>query len=172
MNLAMRQLADDQLVTVVRRLLDENGLEPGQLQLELTERSVIGTDSEPLAVLGDLAAMGVRIAIDDFGTGYSNMTYLRRLPVCELKLAGSFINEVGPGGGNDAIDIQIVGSLVSLAHTLGMTVTAEEVETVAQADALPRVGLRHGAGKLLRPASTGGVVQVLMDSYLPHPSHR
>ncbi len=171
-NLAMRQLADDQLVPVVRRLLEENDLQPGQLQLELTERSVIGTDSEPLAVLGDLAAMGVRIAIDDFGTGYSNMTYLRRLPVCELKLAGSFINDVGPSGVNHAIDVQIVGSLVSLAHTLGMTVTAEEVETVSQADALRELGCDTAQGNYFGAPAPAEVVQVLMDSHLPHPSDR
>ncbi len=167
-NLAMRQLADDQLVTFIRQVLEENALKPGQLQLELTERSVIGTDSEPLTVLADLAAMGVRIAIDDFGSGYSNMTYLRRLPVCELKLAGSFI----ASGGNHSIDTQIVGSLVSLAHALSMTVTAEEVETAAQAGALRELGCDTAQGNYFGPPSTAAEVQVLMDGYLPHPLGR
>jgi EAL domain-containing protein (putative c-di-GMP-specific phosphodiesterase class I) len=165
-NLAMQQLADEHLVDTVRRMLDENGLLPAHLQLELTERSVIGTDSEPLAVLRDLADMGVRIAIDDFGTGYSNMTYLRRLPVCELKLAGSFINEVGPHGSNRTIDTQIVGSLVSLAHTLGMTVTAEEVETEAQADALRELGCDTAQGNFFGAPAPAGTIELLLESHL------
>ncbi len=166
-NIAIRQLADRQLIQMIQTTLEENGLQPGQLQLELTERAVIGTDGEPLAVLRELADIGVRIAIDDFGTGYSNMTYLRRLPVCELKLAGSFINEVRPGGDSRKVDAQIVGSLVSLAHTLGMTVTAEEVETKAQAQALRELGCDTAQGNYFGAPSSPEEIQLMMDQHLP-----
>ena len=97
-NVAMRQLTDPQLIERITRVLDDNDLRPWQLQLELTERAVIGSDREPLAALRALADIGVRIAIDDFGTGYSNMTYLRTLPVSELKLAASFIENLRATG--------------------------------------------------------------------------
>lgn len=167
-NMAIRQLADPELIPMVTSLLEETGLQPCQLQLELTERAVIGTDSEPLAVLHGLAGLGVRIAIDDFGTGYSNMTYLRRLPVAELKLAGSFINEVRTS--DDAthpVDAQIVGSLVSLAHTLGMTVTAEEVETFAQAEALRELGCDTAQGNYYGAPSSPKVIQRMIDEHHP-----
>ena len=128
-------------------ILDQTGLQPSQLQLELTERAVIGTDKEPLAVLQALSDMGVRIAIDDFGTGYSNMAYLRRLPVAELKLAASFIDGLRTAADTTDVDAEIVASLVSLAHTLGLTVTAEGVQTEAQADRLRIIGCDTGQGQ-------------------------
>ena len=152
-----------------RRDLAENELAPSQLQLELTERAVIGTDREPLAGLRALADIGVRIAIDDFGTGYSNMTYLRRLPVSELKLAGSFIDELRPGDPRTrTIDAQIVGSLVSLAHTLGMTVTAEGVETGEQAQALRDLGCDRAQGTFFGSPGPPLQVQQQLDDQLRH----
>jgi diguanylate cyclase (GGDEF)-like protein/PAS domain S-box-containing protein len=167
-NVAMRQLADPRFVETIVSLLEASELQPTQLQLELTERAVISTDGEPLALLRNLADLGVRIAIDDFGTGFSNMTYLRRLPVCELKLAGSFINEVRPGGDGHAVDAEIVGSLVSLAHTLGMTVTAEEVQTRAQVESLRALGCDTAQGNYFGPPSPPEVLQMLLDEHVPH----
>jgi diguanylate cyclase (GGDEF)-like protein/PAS domain S-box-containing protein len=165
-NVAMRQLAHPQFVRTIETVLEQTGLHPDQLQLELTERALIGTDGEPLAVLRELADIGLRIAIDDFGTGYSNMTYLRKLPVSELKLAGSFINEAQPGGDGHTVDAEIVGSLVSLAHKLGMTVTAEEVQTQAQVDALRELGCDTAQGNYLGAPSSPGEMQLLMDQHL------
>src|SRR5699024_2046796 len=90
-NLAVRQARDPGLVDDVVRILHETGLDPVRLQLEITESAVMGPAGEPLEALYRLADMGVRIAIDDFGTGYSNLSYLRDLPVHELKIAGSFM---------------------------------------------------------------------------------
>ena len=164
-NIAIRQLEDPELIPMIEATLEENGIQPGQLQLELTERAVIGTDGEPLAVLRELAEIGVRIAIDDFGTGYSNMTYLRRLPVCELKLAGSFINGVSAAGDRHPVDTHIIGSLVSLAHTLGMTVTAEEVETREQAQALRELGCDTAQGNYFGTPLTPAEIERLMDEH-------
>ena len=150
-NLAVRQLRDPDLVADVRRILADSGIAPGRVQLELTETAVMTQVDEALETLHALAGMGVRIAIDDFGTGYSNLAYLRRLPVHELKIAGSFVAGLredgdGRGGGRDPVDEQIVRALVSLAHTLGLTVTAEGVETMAQAQRLRDLGCDHAQG--------------------------
>ena len=85
------------------------------------------------------------IAIDDFGTGYSNMTYLRRLPITALKLDQSFVSELRPDAA-DQTDAKIVRSILTLAHDLGLTVTAEGVETAAQARALRELGCDQAQG--------------------------
>ena len=153
-NVAMRQLVDGNLIDDVRRVLDTERLTPDQLQLELTERAVIGSDNEPLAELQALAALGVGIAIDDFGTGYSNMTYLRRLPIAALKLDRSFVAALQPGA-MDHTDALIVRSILTLAHDLGLTVTAEGVETADQAQALRELGCDHAQGNFFGPPTPG-----------------
>jgi EAL domain-containing protein (putative c-di-GMP-specific phosphodiesterase class I) len=145
-NLAERQCHEPGLVRQVERVLEATGLEPHQLQFELTESQIMATDGGPLERLRELAAMGVRIAIDDFGTGYSNLAYLRRLPVCELKIAGSFVEGLRAPGDADPVDARIVASLVDLAHALGLTVTAEGIETAAQAERLRAIGCDAGQG--------------------------
>lgn len=145
-NLAERQCHEPGLVRQVQRVLADTGLEPTRLQFELTESQIMSTDGGPLERLRELADMGVRIAIDDFGTGYSNLAYLRRLPVCELKIAGSFVEGLRKPGDADPVDARIVASLVELAHALGLTVTAEGIETAAQADRLRAIGCDAGQG--------------------------
>lgn len=141
-NIAVRQLRDPGLVDDITGILAETGLHPSQLQLELTESVLMGQADRPLDALRRLAEMGVRIAIDDFGTGYSNLAYLRRLPVHELKIAGSFID----GLRTCPVDAEIVSALVSLAHTLQLTVTAEGVETSVQVARLAEIGCDHAQG--------------------------
>jgi diguanylate cyclase (GGDEF)-like protein/PAS domain S-box-containing protein len=158
-NLAVRQIRDPGLVADVRRILVETGLPATHLQLELTESAIMDTADEPLETLRALSEMGLRIAIDDFGTGYSNLAYLRHLPVHELKVAGSFMEGLRAAEGADPVDAQIVATLVSLAHALGLTVTAEGVETSAQAERLRRIGCDSGQGWFFarpgRPADIG-----------------
>ncbi len=144
-NVAMRQLTGGRLLDDILQVLDAQGLAAHQLQLELTERAVIGSDNEPLAELQALAGLGVGIAIDDFGTGYSNMTYLRRLPITGLKLDQSFVAGLRPGQ-PDQTDTKIVRSILTLAHDLGLTVTAEGVETADQAQALRELGCDQAQG--------------------------
>jgi EAL domain-containing protein (putative c-di-GMP-specific phosphodiesterase class I) len=145
-NLAERQCREPGLVRQVERVLAETGLDPGRLQFELTESQIMSTDGGPLERLRELAAMGIRIAIDDFGTGYSNLAYLRRLPVCELKIAGSFVEGLRQPGDSDPVDGRIVASLVELAHAIGLTVTAEGIETAVQAERLRAIGCDAGQG--------------------------
>ncbi|WP_234046951.1 putative bifunctional diguanylate cyclase/phosphodiesterase [Streptomyces adelaidensis] len=157
-NVAVRQVWDSDLVADVAEILSETGLAPHLLQLELTESALMGSAGRPLQALKALSDMGVRIAIDDFGTGYSNLAYLSRLPVSVLKLDGAFVRgfqyerpqESGAGddGQPNPADEIIVEALVQLAHRLGLTVTAEGVETDAQASRLRRLGCDTGQGWL------------------------
>ncbi|MFF9778964.1 putative bifunctional diguanylate cyclase/phosphodiesterase [Streptomyces sp. NPDC013978] len=170
-NVAVRQVWDSDLVADVAEILAETGLAPHLLQLELTESALMGSAGRPLQALKALSDMGVRIAIDDFGTGYSNLAYLSRLPVSVLKLDGAFVRgfqyedgeedggpggtgaaatagEVGDAGQPNPADEIIVEALVQLAHRLGLSVTAEGVETDAQASRLRRLGCDTGQGWL------------------------
>ncbi|QEV43246.1 EAL domain-containing protein [Streptomyces nodosus] len=150
-NVAVRQIWDSDLVADVAKVLAETGLAPHLLQLELTESAVMGSAGRPLQTLTALSDMGVRIAIDDFGTGYSNLAYLSRLPVSALKLDGSFVRGFqyeGSGTRPNPADEVIVEAMIQLAHRLGLTVTAECVETSAQASRLRRIGCDTGQGWL------------------------
>ncbi|GGV31896.1 GGDEF domain-containing protein [Streptomyces longisporoflavus] len=166
-NVAVRQVWDSDLVADVAEVLAETGLAPELLQLELTESAVMGSTGRPLQALQALSDMGVRIAIDDFGTGYSNLAYLSRLPVSVLKLDGSFVRgfqydaEAGEGHINPADEV-IVEALVQLAHRLGLTVTAECVETTSQAARLRRIGCDTGQGWLYsRPVAPDRISALL-----------
>ncbi|GAA0906829.1 EAL domain-containing protein [Streptomyces thermoalcalitolerans] len=183
-NVAVRQVWDSDLVADVAEVLAETGLAPHLLQLELTESAVMGSAGRPLQSLRALSDMGVRIAIDDFGTGYSNLAYLSRLPVSALKLDGSFVrgfqNEGntkenagehgeehdeehdGAAGRPSPADEVIVEAMVQLAHRLGLTVTAECVETCDQASRLRRIGCDTGQGWLYsRPVSPDRISELL-----------
>jgi diguanylate cyclase (GGDEF)-like protein/PAS domain S-box-containing protein len=161
-NLAERQCHDPALVPQVVRVLEETGLEPGRLQFELTESQIMAADGGPLERLRELADLGVRIAIDDFGTGYSNLAYLRHLPVCELKIAGSFVDGLRQPGDADEVDGRIVAALVELAHAIGLTVTAEGIETAVQAERLREIGCDAGQGwYFARPGVPEKIVAML-----------
>ncbi|QTD98742.1 putative bifunctional diguanylate cyclase/phosphodiesterase [Streptomyces cyanogenus] len=166
-NVAVRQVWDSDLVADVAEVLAETGLAPHLLQLELTESAVMGSAGRPLQALQALSDMGVRIAIDDFGTGYSNLAYLSRLPVSTLKLDGSFVRGFQYEGDKKAVapnpaDEVIVEAMIQLAHRLGLTVTAECVETSAQATRLRRIGCDTGQGWLYsRPVSPDRISELL-----------
>ncbi|WP_432028809.1 putative bifunctional diguanylate cyclase/phosphodiesterase [Streptomyces sp. 1222.5] len=166
-NVAVRQVWDSDLVADVAEVLAETGLAPHLLQLELTESAVMGSAGRPLQALQALSDMGVRIAIDDFGTGYSNLAYLSRLPVSVLKLDGSFVRGFQYEGEKKTIapnpaDEVIVEAMIQLAHRLGLTVTAECVETSAQATRLRRIGCDTGQGWLYsRPVPPDRISELL-----------
>ncbi|GGO51910.1 putative bifunctional diguanylate cyclase/phosphodiesterase [Streptomyces lasiicapitis] len=171
-NVAVRQVWDSDLVADVAEILAETGLPSRLLQLELTESAVMGSAGRPLQALQALSDMGVRIAIDDFGTGYSNLAYLSRLPVSVLKLDGSFVRgfqydegEYGEAAAHiNPADEVIVEALVQLAHRLGLTVTAECVETSGQAERLRRIGCDTGQGWLYsRPVAADRISVLLKD---------
>nr|WP_269439639.1 EAL domain-containing protein [Streptomyces paludis] len=164
-NVAVRQVWDSDLVADVAGILAETGLAPDLLQLELTESAVMGSAGRPLQALQALSNMGVRIAIDDFGTGYSNLAYLSRLPVSVLKLDGSFVRgfRYDEGVHPSPADETIVEALVQLAHRLGLTVTAECVETSGQAARLQRIGCDTGQGWLFsRPVAPERIAEMIV----------
>jgi predicted signal transduction protein with EAL and GGDEF domain len=148
-NLAAAQTHEASLVGDVRQVLAETGLTAARLQLELTESALMTTSGAPLQALHSLADHGVRVAIDDFGTGYSSLAYLRRLPVHTLKVPRQFIERLGAQGTDDVayeMDERIVDALIRLAHAIDLTVTAEGVESQAQADKLAALGCDSAQG--------------------------
>ncbi|WP_433613837.1 putative bifunctional diguanylate cyclase/phosphodiesterase [Dactylosporangium sp. CA-139114] len=159
-NLAVRQMRDRTIVRDVRAILEQTGLPPEGLQLELTESAVMSTGDDPIEALNALAALGPRIAIDDFGTGYSNFAYLRNLPVHSLKLAGSFVAGLRPPEGPDPVDQEIVAAVIGLAHTLKLSVTAEGVETAEQASRLLELGCDTAQGWYYASSGPPGAIKL------------
>jgi diguanylate cyclase (GGDEF)-like protein len=143
-NLAPRHLHDPGLVGCVAEVLDRTGLAPYRLHLEITERTVIDTTGRTTDTLAALADLGVRIAIDDFGVGYSNLACLRALPVHGLKLDSTFNTQPPPE--RALRDDDFLAAAVALGHTLGLTVTAEGIETAAQAQRMRAAGCDTGQG--------------------------
>jgi EAL domain-containing protein (putative c-di-GMP-specific phosphodiesterase class I) len=136
-NLSAKQLKRPDVVQTVERLLKETGMEPRFLSMDITETALIATpENESTIALKRLRELGVRISIDDFGTGYSSLAYLTRLPVDILKVDKSFVD----GLGEAVEDMTLVQLIVDTAHTLGMHVVAEGVESTEQAKQLKEMG--------------------------------
>ncbi|MBE7209598.1 MAG: EAL domain-containing protein [Gluconacetobacter diazotrophicus] len=127
-NLSPVRIGTEEMRHLVTTVLEETGLDPRLLELELTEGELVEDLPSAAGVLADLRALGVRVAIDDFGVGYSSLSYVRDFPVDRLKIDQSFVRNLR-GHGSDAT---IVRSIIHLAHGLGLTVVAEGVETVEQ----------------------------------------
>ena len=137
-NLSVRQFRQEGLVRTVSRILEETGLEPGQLEMELTESMVMGNVDAAIAVLQGLKQLGVTLSVDDFGTGYSSLSYLKDLPIDTLKIDRSFVRDIGKG--EEADDGVLAQAIISLGHALHLKVIAEGVETDAQLRFLRRHG--------------------------------
>lgn len=143
-NLAARDLADESLVQLISSLLERYDVAPSRIALEITESHLMEEFAVTQSVLEELGKLGVALSIDDFGTGYSSLARLRALPVAEVKIDRSFINELR----RDATDTIIVRSIVDLAHNLGMDVTAEGVEDVGTCALLRTLGCDAAQGFL------------------------
>jgi len=131
-NLSARQFSDKRLVEKIRGILEETGLEPGGLALEVTETIVMEDIESTIKTLQELREMGLSVAIDDFGTGYSSLTYLKRFPISALKIDREFVRDIT----TDRHDAAIVASVIALGHSLDLEVVAEGVETEAQLEVL------------------------------------
>ncbi|WP_052452293.1 sensor domain-containing phosphodiesterase [Noviherbaspirillum autotrophicum] len=143
-NISARQLDSGPLIDVIRGALMKAGLEATFLELELTESLVMTNPEEVIKLLHDLREMGLWLAIDDFGTGYSSLSYLQRLPVDRLKIDQSFVRDIGADP-NDAI---IARAVISLGHSLGMSVIAEGVSSSEQLSFLRQNGCDEMQGYL------------------------
>jgi diguanylate cyclase (GGDEF)-like protein/PAS domain S-box-containing protein len=148
-NLSARQIDHPEIVATVQRILEDTGLPPASLTLEITESALMHDASSALRVLRALKDLGVTLAIDDFGTGYSSLSHLQRFPLDILKIDKSFVDELGDHRGG----AEIVAAVVKLAHALGLQVIAEGVETEQQLAVLSRLGCDFAQGYLFsRPA--------------------
>ena len=155
-NLSARQLAEPELDRVLEQVLAETGLAADGLELELTESAVMSDPLEMPERLQQLRAVGVRIAVDDFGTGYSSLSHLKQFPFDKLKIDRSFVRDIP----DDADAAAIARTIMAMAHTLKLRVTAEGVETRAQLDYLARHGCDEIQGFFLgRPADAESVAE-------------
>jgi diguanylate cyclase (GGDEF)-like protein/PAS domain S-box-containing protein len=127
-NLSARQFQQPDLVAIVKAALDDTGLPPRCLDLEITETNAMQNAEATIATLRELKALGVRVSIDDFGIGYSSLSYLKRLPIDTLKIDQSFVRDIT----TDPDDAAIATAVIALAHTLKLRVVAEGVETEEQ----------------------------------------
>ena len=152
-NLSPRNLHDRELPERVRALLDSLNAPASMLELEITESVIMSDPLRSLQVLTRLNKMGLRLAVDDFGTGYSSFTYLRKLPVHEIKIDKSFIDDMV----HDHDEV-IVQSTIELAHNLGLTCVAEGVEDGATLERLAELGCDSAQGSFISPALDGSEV--------------
>jgi diguanylate cyclase (GGDEF)-like protein len=170
-NVSGRHLASQTLHTHVVDLLDTTGVDPERLVVEVTETVLVNDVVSAAAQLEAVRRRGVRIALDDFGTGYTSITHLRHLPIDIIKIDRSFVSRL-----DDERDRTLLAMVTDLGHHLGLTITAEGVETPEQYDTLRRLGCDRAQGFLMsRPLSTGPLVDWVQEraarpaAHLPQP---
>jgi diguanylate cyclase (GGDEF)-like protein/PAS domain S-box-containing protein len=163
-NVSARQFRDPGFVPSVREVLAESGLPPSLLLLELTESVLLGHDDRIRSELAELKRLGVRLAIDDFGTGYSSLSYLRELPIDVLKIDRSFVEGIAVAKAR----LALVEVIIRIAKTLGLTVTAEGIESELQRELLISLGCEFGQGYLLeRPVAVGEAEELVRAGLVP-----
>ncbi|WP_238551888.1 EAL domain-containing protein [Herminiimonas sp. CN] len=146
-NVSMRQLLQSAFLPAVTRILEESGVTPGTIELELTETSVMASPLQVIENLALLKRLGLRLALDDFGTGYSSLAYLQKLPINTLKIDKAFVTGIA----KRKSDKEIVRLIIALARTLALEIVAEGVETQEQVVELSRLGCEIGQGFLFSP---------------------
>jgi diguanylate cyclase len=163
-NVSARQLAHDDLIDIVAAALERTGMDPSQLCLEVTESVLVEDPESSIRTLASLKQLGVKIAVDDFGTGYSSLEYLRSFPVDCVKIDRSFVRGIP----HSSEDVAIVNAVIELGHALGLSVTAEGVETSEQLGNLQTTGCDTAQGYLFsRPEHPDVVEKLLLESAEP-----
>ena len=159
-NLSVMQLQRSDLIQRLCDILAENDLAPSQLELELTESVVMANAEQSINTLRQLKAVGVTLSIDDFGTGYSSLSYLRRLPIDTLKIDKEFVGDIT----TDPDDEAITATVITMAHSLGLNVIAEGVETAEQVEYLREQGCDEVQGHWLsRPMPPESCLEFLRE---------
>ncbi|WP_397450663.1 EAL domain-containing protein [Pseudomonas sp. NA-150] len=157
-NLSVHQLRQGKLVSLVKQVLDETGLAPHYLELELTESQLLDSVEHIIATFQQLRELGVKLAIDDFGTGYSSLSYLKRFPVDYVKIDQAFIRGLGEG----TEDAAITKAIIAMAHSLGLKVVAEGVENREQLEFLKAHQCDEVQGYLIsRPIEAEALARLL-----------
>jgi len=157
-NITSREFVQPDLVSEIRKSLEETGVDPGCLQLEIIETIAMGDAEKSGHVLAQLKALGVRLSIDDFGTGYSSLSRLRRIPVDTLKIDRAFISNMD----TDPENREIVRAIIVLAHNLGLKVVAEGTEKEEHIDLLKQFNCEMAQGYLFsRPADDQAMLKLL-----------
>jgi predicted signal transduction protein with EAL and GGDEF domain len=159
LNVTERELAHPGLIADISQALEQTGLEPSILQLEIVETVAMRDGGKPEGVLRQAKALGVRLSIDDFGTGYSSLSRLRHFPVDTLKIDRAFISRMDTDADNRAI----VRTIVALAHNLGLKVVAEGTETVEEVNELLALNCEYAQGYFFsRPVDEGTAMHLLV----------
>jgi len=135
---------------MVNRVLDDTGVDPTWLEMEITESQVMRQTEGIIMLLNQLSEMGIHLAIDDFGTGYSSLSYLKRLPIQKLKIDQSFVRDITV----DPNDTAIVVAIINMARSLDLETIAEGVETTGQLALLRSKGCRAGQGFYFSPPTS------------------
>jgi diguanylate cyclase (GGDEF)-like protein/PAS domain S-box-containing protein len=162
-NLSVHQLRQGNLTTLVRQVLDETGLAAGFLELELTESQLLDNVENVIVIFQQLRDLGVKLAIDDFGTGFSSLSYLKRFPADCVKIDQSFIRDL-PANGEDAA---ITRAIIDLAHSLGLSVVAEGVETSEQLAFLRLQQCDEVQGYLISRPAAPELIEELLQAQQP-----
>jgi diguanylate cyclase (GGDEF)-like protein/PAS domain S-box-containing protein len=157
-NLSPRFVRQPDAIEDIRRIVDETGVDPRCLQVEITERTALTDVEHTVMTLHELRAFGIRVAIDDFGTGYSSLGYLKRLPVDVVKLDRSFVE----GMDTAESDVAIVQAVITMGHALGMKVTAEGVERPEQVARLVALGCDTAMGWYWSPSLAPEVLSAVL----------
>ncbi|WP_223594438.1 EAL domain-containing protein [Pseudomonas sp. A-R-19] len=162
-NLSVHQLRQGKLVSLVRQVLEETGLEPRYLELELTESQLLDSVEHIIATFQQLRDLGVKLAIDDFGTGYSSLSYLKRIPVDYVKIDQAFIRGLGEG----TEDAAITRAIIAMAHGLSLKVVAEGVERQEQLEFLKASRCDEVQGYLIsRPVEAQDLAVLLRENHV------
>jgi len=162
-NISMRQFKEKDFASILSGILRTTGLPPGCLEIELTE-SIIMTDTEnTFRILEELKRLGVRLSIDDFGTGFSSLSYLKAMPIDVIKIDRSFIRDIL----SDADDVAITTAIINMAHSLGIEVIAEGVESVEQFELLSKLGCDNIQGYLFMKPGSAQETEAFLDRWDP-----
>ncbi|MBE9106639.1 amino acid permease, partial [Nostoc cf. edaphicum LEGE 07299] len=161
-NFSGKQITQPDVFKQVKHILQQTGLEPCCLKLEITESLLMDNFDLATTVLSQLTALNVEMHMDDFGTGYSSLSYLHRLPIKTIKIDRSFVTSIGSRGEN----LEIIRAIVTLAHNLNMSVTAEGIETVDQLAQLKALQCDYGQGYFFLPPMERAEVEILLAANL------